>query len=106
MLIAVGLCVADDVHRIAVRPVGRQYLIQTGNGGIRQTGHDKSQVGCAIGGHHAGPTAVGDNRQTVSRRMKTAGQGLGGREQLRHRLYPHHAGAAHGGVERIVRADQ
>ena len=72
MMVTIRLGIADDVHRIAVRPIRRQMLVEIFDGGIRQGGHRKSQVSGTISRHHAGAAAIGDDGEAVADRTESA----------------------------------
>ena len=98
--------VADDVHRVVVRPGGGKHFIQLRDGLVGQAGNGYAQVDRMVDRHHARPAAVGDDRQPVAAGAVGRGKGLGGGKQLADRHHAHHAGAAHRGVEHVVGADQ
>ena len=106
MVVTVRLRVADDVHGVAVRPVRRQVLIEIFDSGIRQSGHDQSQIGGAVSRHHGGAAAVGNDGKPVSGRAETAGQGSGRGEQFGDVLHAYHTDAPDSGVEHIIRSHQ
>ncbi len=106
MVVALRLRVADDVHRVAVRPVGRQVLVEVFDRGIRQRGHGEPEIGGAVRRHHAGAAAVGDDGKAVAGRTEAERQRPGCGEQMRDGLHAHDADAADGGVEHVVRPDQ
>ena len=62
--------------------LGGKHLVELFDGGIGQGGDGQSQIGGAVGRHHAGATAVGDDGQSVADRAKSRGQRLGGGKQL------------------------
>ena len=64
------------------------------------------QVGGPIGGHDAGPAAVGQYCQSRTIHPGARRQRLGGGEQLAHGGYPHCSGAPDGGVKHFVPTHQ
>ena len=61
-----GIRVADNVHRIGVRPVGGQHPVQ-GVYGLRRRRRKLAPVSDdRIGGKHTGSAAVGEDRQSLA----------------------------------------
>ena len=60
--------VADDVDRIAARPLRRQLLVQQCDGFVRQLRQRHPVLRGAVGGHHAGAAAVGEDREPLAGR--------------------------------------
>ncbi len=106
MVVAIRLRIADDIHRVAVRPVRRQMLVQIFDRCFRQVGHDQSQIGGAVGRHHGGASAIGDDGQPVADGAESARQGSGSSEQLRDVIYAHHTDTTDGGIEHVIRTHQ
>ena len=104
--IALGGSVADQVDRVAVRPVGGQAGIERLNRRRRELRQRHVEVGGAVGRHHPGTATIGDDGEAVADRVKATGERLGGGEKLAHGLHPHHTGPAHRSVEHVVGADQ
>jgi hypothetical protein len=100
--------VADQVHRVAVRPVRGQRRVQGCARGVGQRRQRQACGCCGVGRHHAGAAAVGDDGEAVRHDAgRAAGQAVQrerGVEELLQRVHAQHAGAAHGGVEHGVRA--
>jgi hypothetical protein len=104
--VAFGISVAEDVNGIGSRPGGRQQLAELGHGGGGQLGQRDIDVGGMVGGHHAGPAAVGDDRQALAARAEMREQCRCGGIHLADVGQAHHAGATQGGIEYVVGADQ
>jgi hypothetical protein len=104
--------VSDDVHRVAVRPVGRQEGVHRRLRGGRQRRQLQTGGGRGVGGHHAGPAPIGQQRQPFhpggvrAHRTPVVRQRLGGDEQVLQRVHAQHAGAADRGVEHDVGTGQ
>ena len=104
LLVARHRGVANDVHRVAVRPVGGQHGIELVPGGFAQGGQRHVGKGRSVGCHDAGATAVGQDGQAVAGVGAKARQGGGRQKQLLQRVDPQHAGAGNGRVKHQVRA--
>ena len=80
--VALGTGVAQDVHRIAVRPRRRQYVAESlygRRGKLRQLSVECQQ---SVAGDHARSARVGDHRQTVAAHARAPGQQLRAVEQV------------------------
>ena len=101
-LIAVGVGVADHVHRVGVRPGGRQGGVERGHADVRQRRQPDAALRQRVHRQHPGAAAVGDDAQTVGAQRRHPRQRLGGGEQALQRLDPQHARAAEGGfIDRV-----
>ena len=90
--------VADDVHRIAARPGGGQRRVQPGHRLRRQLGQRTVEIDQRVGGQHAGPAAIGQDRQPLALRRPGRGQRLHRIEQFAHLINAQRAGPPEGGV--------
>ena len=91
--------VADDVHRVAMRPVRWQCRIQRSAGGVRELCQRHALVTRAVGCHHPRPAAVGENGQAVAGRQTPGTKQTRSGKQLAVGLRAHHARAQQGGFE-------
>ena len=98
--------VANDVHRVVVRPVGRQHGVQLAHHQLAQRGQGHALGGARVRGHHAGAAAVGQDGHAVADRGAKARQDLGCQEELLQAVHAQHARAGDGGVVHLVRASQ
>jgi hypothetical protein len=103
---ALGRRVADDVDRVAVRPLCRKVFIEDRERRLREGGQGHPVLGGAVGGDHARAAAVGDDREPFAFRAPLAREHARGREQLRIGLDSHRAGAAQRAIEHRIAADQ
>ena len=72
--IAVRRSIAQHVHRIAVRPAGRQKLVELGDRLLGQDGQFALALDELIGGHHARAAGIGEDRQPVALGRALVGQ--------------------------------
>ncbi len=96
--------VAEDVDRVAVRPVGGQQRVEPFARRRCEFRHRHSVVRACIRSEHAGAAAVRDHRQPLRRAVGQAAQRLGREEQVVHRIDAQHADAPRCGIEHEVRA--
>ena len=104
--IALRRRVADDVDRVAARPVGGQHLVEVADEAVAQLGQRHAVRGGGIGRHHAHAAAVGQDGHLVADGRLEARQDLGRQEQLFQAVHAQHAGAGDGGVDHVVGAGQ
>ena len=98
--------ITNDVHRVAVRPVGRQYSIQLRLDGIAQFRQCHPDRRRRVRRHHARPAAIGQHRDGVAAVGAKARQRLGCQKQLLQRVDTQHTGAGDGCVKHHVRPRQ
>ena len=98
--------VADDVHRVAVRPVGRQHPVQPLERDVVQGGQRDARMRRSVGRHYARAAAVGQDREGFRPIGPESSQCFGRQKQLLKRVYAQHAGARDGCVVDHVRARQ
>ena len=90
--------VADDVHRVATRPVGRQHRIELGHGAGAEPGQGHVHLRGGVSGHDAGTAAVGQHGERRALVGAKTCQRLRGEKQFLQAVHPQHAGARDGGV--------
>ena len=96
--IALDRRIANDVDRVAVRPVGRQHRVQLRQRGCAEFGQRHVDLGGRVGGHHAGAAAIGEDGERLTAVGAKARQRLRRQEQLLQAVHAQHAGTRNGGV--------
>ena len=104
--ITVDRSVADDVDRVAMRPGGRQALVERFQRPVSQQRQLAAAQRQCIGGQHACTTAVGQHRQPLTLPALHMGQGFGRVEQRLQRVHAQHAGTPDGSIEHHIGAGQ
>ena len=101
--VARGWRVANDVHRIGVRPVGGQHRVEPRPQCVAQCGQRHAFGGGGVGRHHASATAVGEHDQLISVVAVEARERFSGEKQVLQGVHAQHAGACNRRVEHRVR---
>ena len=85
--------------------MGRQSIIQGLDRLRAQFGNGDVQIFSAVGCHHAGAAAVGDDGKAITFYLFAAGKNFGRGEELTKGHGANHAGPFQGRIKDIVRAD-
>ena len=103
--VLLGCGVFAQVDQLLQCGLGRQQRCQRGARSFREHAQFQVQVVGCIGSEHAGAAAVGHHRQAPTYGAVARGQAFGGRKQIDKRMHAHGTGAAQGGIEHVVAAD-
>ena len=103
--ITIATRIADEINGISVRPVGRQRTAQGFKRRGRQVRQRQPQIAGMVHRHHARSASVGDDHQTITRRLQMHAQSLCRSDQLSYGSHPDHPRATNSGIEDIIHAD-
>ena len=98
--------IANDVDRVAARPVGGQHIVEKLHGMVRERGQFHADGAGRVSRQDAGADAVSDDGQPVALRAVIGSQHAGGRKELRDGVDPQHTGTLEGGVVHVLAGGQ
>ena len=80
--VAVGVGITNNVNRIALRPSGREHVVERSARAVAETGERAADLAQPVGRHHASPSSVRKDCQALSYTLGMTGKHLSSAEKV------------------------